>query len=436
MSTESFSSERFTNIRRQVFYQYPNGKAPLTGLLSLLKDEPTNDPEFSIYEKRMQEQRTTTASQGSSKGPFLDSGGTDLGDDQTITQDTEYRVKVESSDRFRVAHVIKIMVANGGSTDVEVKGVVTSIVSTTVIKFRALNTTATVANGATNENVGKEVLVVGSAYSQGSTDVSREIYDLPVNVGNYTQIFRTPFSLTGTAAKTEAKYDDSGPYKDKAKEHSILHMIELEKAFLFGKKHKYVGADGLPVYTTNGLLEWLALWEAGSTYGNTAATANTDDNKRIIKINGNITIKDYNKYLERLFRVTNNVANEKLVLCGSGFLSVMNEMYEGRTCLTSMQGKEAPYGMTVVQHVTPWGTIYYKTHPLMSQNATMRYNALYVDVQNLKYRYIAGRDTELLKNRQANDADYRKDEWLTECGLEVLFPESHMYIEGVTGYTP
>jgi hypothetical protein len=97
---------------------------------------------------------------------------------------------------------------------------------------------------------------------------------------------------------------------------------------------------------------------------------------------------------------------------------------------------EDTYGMNVVQHLTPFGTIYYKTHPLFSQNATLRYNALFVDVQNLKYRYLSGRDTELLTKRQPNDADYRKDEWLTECGLELRFPESHMYLQNVRDYAP
>ena len=39
MSTEQFVSERFTSIRRSVFYQYPGGAAPLMGLLSMLDGE-------------------------------------------------------------------------------------------------------------------------------------------------------------------------------------------------------------------------------------------------------------------------------------------------------------------------------------------------------------------------------------------------------------
>jgi hypothetical protein len=61
---------------------------------------------------------------------------------------------------------------------------------------------------------------------------------------------------------------------------------------------------------------------------------------------------------------------------------------------------------------------------------------LFLDVRNLKYVYVTGRDTELLTERQPNNADYRQDEWLSECGLEVRFPESHLYLQNVRSYTP
>ena len=61
----------------------------------------------------------------------------------------------------------------------------------------------------------------------------------------------------------------------------------------------------------------------------------------------------------------------------------------------------------------------------------MMYNALVLDVGNLKYRYLTDSDTILLKNRQNPGEDRRRDEWLTECGLEARFPESHMYFKNV-----
>ena len=432
-STASYANQRFKNYRRSVFYFYPNGAAPLTGIMSMLKEESTNDPEFKWWEKRLSEQRTLTA-MANSAGPFTNTSGTDLttgGWSQSAGD--EIRIKVASTDVFRPGHVVKVRQVPTTGSPIDLNFIVTQIVSSSVIQVRcvlaisdALNTTA--VNGI-------EVWVVGSAFSEGSLDTSRAISNIPTEVGGQCQIFRTPFLMTGTAVKTNVKYDESGPYQDMAKEHSVYHMTEIEKALIFSQMATYTGGDGLPVRTMKGILGYLADWESGSVYGNTAATNDSDDNKRIITNSGGaLSESSYDGYLERVFRVTNNTANEKLVLCGNQFLNVINQLYKSKSCLNADLPIGDTYGMNVVKHVSPFGTVYYKTHPLFNSNPFMRANALFLDVQNLVYRFVTGRDTALLANRQPNDADYRKDEYLTECGLEVRFPESHMYLQNVQTY--
>jgi hypothetical protein len=52
------------------------------------------------------------------------------------------------------------------------------------------------------------------------------------------------------------------------------------------------------------------------------------------------------------------------------------------------------------------------------------------------YRYIEGRDTALLRDRQPPNADYIEHEYLSEYGLELRFPESHMYIQNILDWEP
>ena len=447
INAETFATERFKNVRRSVFYFYPNGAAPLTGLISLLKEEVTNDPEYKWYEKRLPEQKIASAAI-STTIPFYATGITVAGGivtaatiaagNITFTADTQYVVKTAASPEniIRIGHLIRLSCLDANGNQQEVIGRVNAVNSASasvanVVGFIATRTVdaAVVYNSASN--VGIDVLVIGSAFAEGSLDISSGIYNLPLNPYSYTQIFRTPFTITGTALKTSAKFDETGVYKDMAKENSVFHMIEMEKNYIFGERNLY-NQNGNIVRTMGGILWYLRLWESGTFYGNSAATTDADDNKRIItNATGLLTEKTYNKYLERLFRVTNNKANEKLVLCGSGFLSVINQMYMGKTTLCADIPLTDTYGMSVVKHQTPFGIVYYKTHPLFSQNVTLRNNALFLDIQNFVYRYLDGRDTAILRNRQANDADYRKDEWLTESGLEVRFPESHLYLQNV-----
>lgn len=451
-TAESFQADRFKNIRRSVFYFYPNGAAPLTGLISLLKEEVTYDPEYKWFEKRLVEQRTVTAAISSTIVLYVTTvtvaggvvtGGTAAAADTTLTADTQYAVKTAASpeNTFRIGHIIRMQLVDENGARQEVLGRVNAVNSNAaspanVIGFIALRTTTAKIDYDASANVGAEVLAVGSAFAEGGLDISTGIYNQPVNPYNLTQILRAPFSLTGTALKTSIKYDETGPYRDQSKDASVNFMIELEKNFLFGERNLY-NSGGQIVRTMGGLLWFLRLWESGTFYGNSAATSDADDNKRIItNALGLISEKTYNEYLERVFRVTNSKSNEKLALVGSGFLSVINQMYASKVCLTADLPFTDTYGMDVVKHKTPFGTIYYKTHPLFSQNVLLRGNAMFCDVQNLVYRYLEGRDVQLLKNRQPNDADYRKDEWLGEVGLEVRFPESHLYLQNVQAYAP
>src|ERR1017187_358397 len=115
VSTESVSAQRWTNIRRRVFYQYPNGSAPLIGLLSMMKEESTNDPDFSWWEKRLQEQITTAVTMNSG-GPFgktstgynTDLNGTSDSLAISTTSPVTYAIAVTDTTLFRPGHIIKI----------------------------------------------------------------------------------------------------------------------------------------------------------------------------------------------------------------------------------------------------------------------------------------------------------------------------------------
>ena len=55
-----------------------------------------------------------------------------------------------------------------------------------------------------------------------------------------------------------------------------------------------------------------------------------------------------------------------------------------------------------------------------------------IDPENVKYRPLQGRDTKLETNIQANDENQRKDQYITEAGLEVRLPKTHAVLTGVT----
>lgn len=444
VTSESLAAYREKDFRRRIFYEYPDGSFPVTGLLSLAPTEETVDPEFSHWEKRMIPVATKTVSQGSNKGPILNAAGADAGDPVNITVGTTYQLCVAGAGRFREGSVIMLLNATKGqgASYVNVYGRVTSIDTTSSpqrLVFKAIETTNGVDNGTTNENVGVSVIQIGTAFHEARERVVGESVEHPVKVTNYTQIFRTPFSMSRTALKNPLYYDKTGKYKDAAKEALFNHMTSLEYAFLFGRKREEPGTgqidtttgSGLPLRFTGGLIYFLELWESGFYMPVDAANDASPDKRIIENASGTLSEAVYDTYIERLFSRGSKRSAERLCVCGSGFLGVVNRIFKNSTQLNTRIPSTEAYGMKVVEHVTPFGQIYYKTHPLFDLDPEMRYWGFFIDVWSLKYRPLSDSDTKLLKMRQPPDADYRKDEWFTEAGVQVMFPERCMLIKNV-----
>lgn len=457
ISTEAFSTNRFNSYRRTVFYYYPQGAAPLTGLLSLAKEESSNDPQFYWFEKRKDDQRIATAAISTTIPWYQTSGLTVAGGkvtaatiaaaDFSTVVGTTYAIKTaaDPQNKIRLGHIIKMVVTDNVTPSTwDLTGQVVAINTSTdaitnVIAFVALRAITTVDYNS-SANVGIDINVVGSAFAEGAVGSSYNITTTPVNPFNYTQISRTAYQVTGTALKTSAKFDERGIFPDEAKEAGLNHAVEMEKNFLWGERSIQTSTGGgvtSVTRTTGGIMWHLRQWEAGTTYGNTAATADTDDNKRIIlNASGRLTRKTFFGYLERVFRVTNNKTAEKLVFLGSGALNVLNQMFASTMVQMTQPPAAEAYGMNIVKAVVPFGTLYFKTHPLFTENPIWRNSALIVDVPNLMYKYIEGRDTALLRDRQPPNADYIEHEYLSEYGLELRFPESHMYIQNILDWEP
>ena len=446
VSGKTFTDNSFhnRNNRRRIFHDYPVGQFPLTGLLSLMDTEETDSFEFGWWEKRY-EMLSTTVKSGAA--PFQASDGQAAGSPLAVVAGTEYRLLVVSTAEFQARQVImvpELYVSSGVFT--AVKAIVTEVIDSTTLKIQAIEASAGFVNTNTASPTGPTgcyVMVIGNANAEGSSSTTGRLI-LPVNAKNYTQIFRNAFSFTRTALKVPTEFDKTGIYREKAEDNLRQHMVDMELAFLFGaKRTENVTENGetTPRRFTGGVEWYLQQWEkADSVYrggaGAPAVTLTADDNKRIIPAaGGSMTWKLWNGYLERAFRTTNDKAFEKIILCGSGMLAAVNAILETKATLNKDFAMQKVYGMNVVTWETAFGTVHFKTHPLFSKSPFLRYNGLLLDVQNLKFRALNDSDTTLLKNRQANDYDGRKDEWMTEAGLEVNLPESCMYFKNVQEIT-
>lgn len=246
------------------------------------------------------------------------------------------------------------------------------------------------------------LVIIGNANQEGSG--TREIKTTKeIEVFNYTQIFKTPFGVTNTQNASAMYGGNDLSYQQKKK--GIEHMVDISRGFYFGEK-KEDTSSGKPQRTTGGLFSLL--------------TKNKYD------AGGQLTQSEFDQNISEVaFRYG---SSEKLMLCSARLLSVINGWAMGK--LEVRQG-EGTFGLNVTKYVTPFGVLNLVYEPLFEGAIYGGYGVV-LDVENIKYRPLKGRDTSLETNIQANDADERKDQYLTEAGLEVRLPDTHAVVTGVT----
>ena len=459
-SSAKFAAEgdRFYNHRRKILHSYPNGSSPLTGLLSMIPEEKTNDSLFFWYEKKYVSPvallrgtapgtKTAPSTGDADDGTVADAGAT------AITASIWF--KVNTTKDFKVGHIVRVSTDGFLYRVIEVTRGVSDAALLGHIKCNLLRA-GTLGTIATIFAADTRLEIIGSAYGEGQsgTGLGSTAYKRPFAIQNTTQIFRDQFDFPGSVLAMGAKWDETGVYKEKAKDTVVEHMTSIERSLIWGRRSTSTKAsfdsnqETLTVRTMSGVLEFMELYDAGATgltvdgatyapYAyKAAATLDTDDNKRIIaNAGGTINYKTFMQYAERAGRYHTNKTNEKLVLCGSGALIALVEMFRANASFQVKYGEKA-YGLELHTLTTPFGTFHFATHPLFNEHPTMRYWMLMLDIWSLRYRPLGDRDTRLLKNRQNNGDDFRRDEYLTEFGLEFWSPENNLLIKNVTGYAP
>ncbi len=462
VSSEQLDDYWSQNSRRKIFYSYPNGTAPLTGFLSLADEtETTPQPEFGWFEERWEQKMTTTVAGPTSNVTFYTVGTTtSAGATFTPTVDTSYRMYVSNASEFQVDDLIKVhglsIAATGVRTEISILVTATNTTGTDYIEGTV---TASAPGAVTNNsatagiNVGNYVVSMGSAYAEGSRSRTGT-RKFPSEIKNFTQIFKTPFEMTRTALKEPTKYSKSGDYKNQLKKNGINHMAGMEWAFLFGDRKATTAVDEdtgdtVPRRFLGGLLWYLKQWEKGSVANGgafdyrsdaTDISAQTDYatylDKRIIRLAGGTVSKDQFEFIEGLpFAKTNSNEWCKLCLAGQGYLQKVNSRYQKDVQVTQLRGEAYEgWNFKLTKKDGLQGEIFYKNHPLF--NTPLMWNsAFYIDMGYLKYRPLDDSDTNVQQMIQANDADKRKDQYLTEASIEIPYPEAHMFVESLGGIT-
>jgi len=401
------TDQRPKNWRETILYLYPNGTAPLTAMMSMMGSERVNDPEYNWWTKTLATQggAVTNIYTDSAMSAAYTSGG--------VAGAILYVKTTEAvASEFRAGH--QTLMRDASDLDVDVNGKVTSVIlngASSQIAVKLLEADDNSSSGDLSDC--DTILVVGNINAEGAVMPDVIAYD-PVKWYNYTQIFRTPLSMTRTAMRTRLR---TGDQKKEAKREALeMHSIEMEKAFLYGIRTENTGSNGKPERTTQGLI-------AATKAGGVNANYVTDSD-----YSGDTWLASGEEWLdstlEQIFRYGEA---EKMAFVGSGTVLAINRLAKsaGQMQITPTT---LAYGLKVWECVTPFGSIFMKTHPLFSYEASTRNSMLVFEPKNLKYRFID--DTNFIDQSKTTTKDGEEQEFLTEAGLEYHHPIGWGWLNG------
>lgn len=271
------------------------------------------------------------------------------------------------------------------------------------------------ASGTTDQNMADDdvLYILGVADSEGDTSQPAHTQN-PTQVDNYTQIFKKSVEQSGSRLSSDNVVSQHD-WDHQRRKTAIEHLEDIELAMLTGEP----SAQSVT---------------PASGYGDTRTTGGVRHfvTENVTSAIGTLTEPVWETWMRTLFRYG---ASKKTLFCSPIVISALNGF--SSSDLRTSVGDES-YGVKVMNLMTAHGEVALVKHNLLGDVAPGEAIAVDFANGNVEYRYLGAgpdgsRDTKLLTERQAPDADARKEEWITECGLQFGLPKVHGALQGVTG---
>jgi hypothetical protein len=277
---------------------------------------------------------------------------------------------------------------------------VDAVATDTLTVTRAIGSTGTAMLN------GDELYIIGTAQPENDTSKPSR-FDVPSKVTNNTQIFRTPFEISGSL---EASGFQASPaeWPRQARNKGIEHAKDIELTFLLGRKSATTPGS-TEDRTTGGVLSFI--------------TSNQTD------AGGDLSEAEFNAFMLQVMRYGSGA---KLAISSGVGVSALNKFPASKQ---QTRNDETTYGMDVTRYTSPFGNLNLVYHRLLEGTKYGGY-IIVVDMEQVAYRYLANdqanRDTKVLPNRQPRDQDGTKSEYLSEIGLQFGLQRTHGVLTGIT----
>lgn len=411
------------NWRQGIFRLKPNGKAQILSMLSMMGEFGSMSTAASKSKGIPSTQHNWwtqkyVAASGAVTGVYTDSTLATAYTSGGAAGDTVYIKGAEATmDRFRIGHQAMVMLTTDNT--MYVTGKVTDVVrngASSYIRFLLLE--ADDNSGSNDMSNADRVLVIGNINAQGGR-LPANLKKNPTQLSNVPQIFRTPISLTNSALTQVLRTED--PYTKEKRDGMDDHAAEIEWATIFGVRSERTGENGKPEYTMDGLVSFIR-----------ANTSNVYDYRTDTDFSGKTWVEGGQEWIEKVLEVQARYNSDGYLLeCGGKALTGLGDLARTYGHINLEPG-DLGYGIKTIDWMSNHFSepLHFRQHPLMAIEDYAQNMVLGIPPGELTYLPVKGRDTDLLKNRQANDEDAQIDEFLTECTIQVDNPDKFFVLFG------
>ena len=421
-------------------------QSPFFVYLSKVARKATNDPVFKFLEQRHQWQRRNfTVSVDEESAAMATSG---LSTSQALLTDMDVQCGYDNYGKIGTSNSVPFLLVNqnivvecdyaadgssyGGSNTHKVYGKVTEVLlpngDTTidVTPHKLVDSAGAVVAPVNSAKIkvlaGARAQVIGSAWAEGTEEATSwedKLYDRE----GYCQIFKTAMNLfSNTALATEYR-GISNEFQRIWQDKLMEHKMDIEHAMLFGQGTSSNETGGAPVRQTWGIVPYTEQY--GKIYNMSYSSSGYDA---------------FLDAMEDFFAPESGNSGNKLVLASRKIITYLNKLGSGSFLNNSVGSSQysldintvpGAFGHTVTVVNTIFGNLHFVQEPLL--RGLFEDYAVMVDMSNVAYRPLQGnginRDTFIETNIQGNAMDGRKDQIITEAGLEISIPETHAILK-------
>ena len=405
-------------------------ESPFFVYLSQMSKNPTNDPVFRFLENRSKIDWT------SRNFVMANAPGTVVADTSYAFSVADAATPAASIDWLIKGMVFAVESSNSDQVIVRIETAPVDAGTTTTFTGKVISFSNNDTGNAVADN--DRCQVIGTAFAEGSGSPDVWSSQLEDDFG-YTQIFKTAAEMTNTAIATN--------YRGYANEWNRIwnmklreHKVDIERAMLFSQR-----ARSSNIQYTEGIVG--SILKNGTSAASGSLSYSSGVPYFASAASSAVTYDTILGDFEVVFDPARGGGSSKLGLASLPVISFFNKlggfMNTGVANLGPGSGGSAanmnPYNFDI-QNVkgrfghklmaidTVHGTLNLTKEPLFRGISSGF--MLCCDLGQIGYRPLVGnglnRDTHIVTNVQQADEDLRKDMIITEAGLEVSLPETHL----------